>query len=122
MKGKRIQRGERAGKEGIATSNSTCAAQSLNKIEYKGISIIVDTQNPPDKLSQNSAEFTIQHTSTSCVKYAPLLLILGGQIHCPKRSQFTSQCHKQCCTMGHDASVKMQKTQENLQTGMTFSL
>jgi hypothetical protein len=59
IKGKGRQRGQRAGKEGIATSNSTCAAELLNKIEYKGISIIVDTQNSPDKLSQNSAEFTI---------------------------------------------------------------
>jgi len=59
IKRKGRKRGERAGKEGIATSNSTFAAELLNKIEYKGISIIVDTQNPPDKLSQNSAEFTI---------------------------------------------------------------
>jgi hypothetical protein len=36
IKGKGRQRGERVGKEGIATNNSTFAAELLNKIEYKG--------------------------------------------------------------------------------------
>jgi hypothetical protein len=35
IKGKGRQRGQRAGKEGIATSNSTCAAELLKKLSIK---------------------------------------------------------------------------------------
>jgi hypothetical protein len=69
IKGKGRQRGERAGKEGIDTSNSTFAAELLNKIEYKASLLIC-------KILLTNCHKTLQNSLSGILPQALLSMLL----------------------------------------------